>query len=144
MKNQYIHQAMKEWDSTDAHDWKQKDRIAWLIRENNLHQFPLYDQTIFINKTTFDWRKTQPTGFESKEELLLKWAVFIPDMLYPLRNMIIEIDGDWHTNTTKGVKQTKRRNQYYEYAGIKLIIFVTKELNKMSDKKLLEVLRNRI
>lgn len=142
MSKQWIHQAQKEW--TDAHDTKQKDRLAWIIRDNQLHHFPLFDETIFINKTTFEWTKIHPVGFKSKEELLLQWAVFMPDMLFPLRNMIIEIDGNWHTNTSKGVKQTKRRNQYYEYAGIKLITFVTKELNKMSDKKLLEVLRSRI
>ena len=65
----------------------------------------------------------------------------MPDMLFGLKNMIIELDGDWHFNTEKGVKQTKRRNQYYEYAGIKLVTFVTKELEKMSDKKILDLLR---
>jgi len=142
LSKKWIRQAQKEW--TDAHDTKQKDRLAWIIKGNNLHHFPLFDETIFINKTTFEWTKIHPVGFKSKEELLLKWAVFMPDMLFPLRNMIIEIDGEWHTNTEKGVKQTKRRNQHYEYAGIKLITFITKELNKMSDKKLLEVLRSRI
>jgi len=139
MSKQWIHRAMKEWE--DAHDLKQKDRIAWLIRDNLLHHFPLFDQTIFINKTTFYWTKIHPAGYHSKGELLLHWEPFMPDLLFPLRNLIIEIDGEWHTNTAKGVKQTKKRNQYYEYAGIKLVTFVTEELNKMSDKKLLEALR---
>jgi len=139
---QWIHLAQKEWE--DAHDTKQKLRLTRLIKENNIHHYPLYDETIFIHKTTFEWTKIHPKGFHSKEELSVQWAVFMPDMLFPIRNMIIEIDGDWHTNTEKGVKQTKRRNQYYEYAGIKLITFITKELNKMSDKKLLQVLKEKI
>jgi len=138
----WIHLAQKEW--RDAHDTKQKDRLAWIIRDNNLHHFPLFDETIFINKTTFHWTKIHPQIFHSKEELLLQWAVFMPDLLFPLRNLIIEIDGDWHTNTEKGVKQTKRRNDYYEYAGIKLITFVTKELDKMNDKELLQILKEKI
>ena len=142
MSKQWIHQAQKEWE--DAHDTKEKLRLTRIIKENNIHHYPLYDETIFINKTTFEWSKIHPKGFQSKEELSLKWAVFMPDMLFPLRNMIIEIDGDWHYNTEKGVKQTKRRNQYYEYAGIKLITFVTKELNKMSDKKLLQLIKEKI
>jgi len=135
---------MKEWDSTDAHDNKQKDRLAWIIKKNKLHHFPLFDQTIFIHNNTFHWTKEFPTGYKTKEIFLTQWSPFKPDMLFPLRNLIIEIDGDWHTNTAKGVKQTKRRNQYYEYAGIKLITFVTKELDKMSDKKVLELLKQKI
>jgi len=142
MSKQWIHQAQKEW--TDAHDTKQKDRLAWIIRDNTLHHFPLFDETIFIHKTSFGWTKIFPTGYADKEQFLRVWAVFKPDLLFPLRNLIIEIDGDWHTNTEKGVKQTKRRNQFYEYAGIKLITFVTNELNKMSDKELLEILKEKI
>jgi len=141
-KNMWVHHAQKEW--TDAHDTKQKDRLAWIIRDNKLHHFPLFDETIFIHKTKFEGTKIHPTGIKRKEELKRVWEPFMPDMLFPLRNLIIEIDGDWHTNTEKGVKQTKRRNQYYEYAGIKLITFITKELNKMSDKKLLELLKEKI
>jgi len=109
-----------------------------------MHHYPLFDETIFINKTTFEWTKIHPIGFHTKEQLLLQWAVFMPDLLFPMSNMIIEIDGDFHTNTTKGVKQTKRRNQYYEYAGIRLITFVTSELNKMTDDTLLKILKEKI
>jgi len=133
---------MKEWE--DAHDLKQKDRIAWVIRDNNIHHFPLFDETIFIHKTTFYWTKIHPRGYHSKEELSREWAPFMPDLLFPVKNLIIEIDGDFHFNTEKGVKQTKRRNQYYEYAGIKLITFVTRELNKLSDEALLKILKEKI
>ena len=136
---QWVHLAQKDWE--DAHDWKEKNRLAYLIRENNLHFFPLFDQVIFINKTTFEWTKIHPNGFKSKEELLRQWEVFMPDMLYATKNLIVEIDGDWHFNTTKGVKQTKKRNQYYEYAGINLKVFVTKELNKMTDEEIIKELK---
>jgi len=142
--SQYIHKAMKNWSSDDGHDLNEKDRISKIIRNNSLHHFPLLDETIFINKQTFYWTKTHPTGYKSKEHLLLDWRVFKPDMLFPLKNLIIEIDGTFHTNTTKGVKQTKLRNQYYEYSGIKLIIFDPAVMKKMSDKKLLAELKARL
>ena len=136
--------AMKNWDPNDPHDWKQKDRIANIIRKNHLHHYPLFDETIFINKNTFSWTKIHPSGFQSKEELLLQWQPFKPDMLFSLKNTIIEIEGKFHTDTAKGVRQTKKRNQYYEYAGINLIIFQTQTLNKMTDKQLLEELNSKL
>lgn len=138
---QFINKAMKDWDSSDGHDNAQKNRIARLLQDKHLRHYPLFDQTIFINNNDFQWTKTQPQGFISKEELLRQWRPFRPDLLFPLKNLIIEIDGDFHTNTTKGVKQTKLRDQYYEYAGIKLVKFVASELNKMSDEELLQILK---
>ena len=56
----------------------------------------------------------------------------------------IELDGDFHTNSEKGAKRTKLRNQYYLYAGIKLISYVTKELDKMTDEELLADLKSKL
>jgi len=141
---QWIHKAMKEWDSTDGHDLKQKNRIARIIRNNNLHHFPLFDTTIFINKTDFTWTKVHPEGFNNKEELLRQWQPFMPDIFFPLKKTIIELDGDFHRNTAKGVKQTKLRNQHYEYAELKLIEIDTNELNSWSDEKLYLFLKEKL
>ena len=142
-KKQWIHHAMKNWDSTDAHDSEEKARISKIIHDNNLHHFPLYDETIFINKTDFSWTKIHPEGFTSKEDLMRQWAVFKPDMLFPLRNLIIEIDGSFHTDSEKGAKRTKLRNSYYEYAGIKLLIYTPLELKEMSDEILYQDLKSK-
>ncbi len=141
-KKQWIHKAMKNW--TDGHDISQKQRIIKLIRDNNLRHYPLIDQTIFIHNTNFEWTKEHPVGFSSKEELCRVWTPFMPDLFFPLRKLIIELDGDFHTNSEKGAKRTKLRNQYYEYSGIKLISYVTKELDKMTDEELLADLKSKL
>jgi very-short-patch-repair endonuclease len=78
----------------------------------------------------------QPAGYETKEALWRDWEVFKPDLLFPIKNLIIEIDGDFHFNTKKGVRQTNKRNEFYEYAGIKLIWYEAKTLKAMSDAEL--------
>lgn len=140
-KKQYIHSAMKEWDSNDSHDTEQKNRISWLIKKNHLHHFPLLDETIFINRTDFRWTRTHPKGFSSKEDLFRQWHPFKPDMLFPLKNLIIEIDGTFHTNTSKGIKQTKLRNQYYEYAGIRCLVLDSNIIKKLSNDEMLKLLK---
>jgi len=142
MKRQWMHRAMKNWG--DAKDAQEKNRLAWIIKENNLHHFPLFDQTIFINKTDFTWTKEHPTGYQSKEELARAWAVFMPDLFFPLRKTIIEIDGSFHFNSEKGVKRTKLRNQYYEYAGLKLITVTPEDMKEISDDELLTFLKQRL
>jgi len=133
---QWIHKAQKDWDSTDGHDGREKNRIAEILRINSIRHYPLFDQTIFINKQTHKWVMEQPKGYTSKEDLWRDWEVFKPDLLFPIKNLIIEIDGDFHFNTKKGVRQTNKRNEYYEYAGIKLIWYETKALKEMSDAQL--------
>ncbi len=64
--------------------------------------------------------------------------------ILPPSKLIIELDGDFHTNSEKGAKRTKLRNQYYEYSGIKLISYVTKELDKMTDEELLADLKSKL
>ncbi len=136
LKKQWIHYSQKNWDSSDAHDTEQKNRIAEILRDKHIRRYPLFDETIFIHKQDHSWVREQPKGYTSKEELWRDWEVFKPDMLFPKNNMIIEIDGDFHFNSEKGVKQTNKRNEYYEYAGIKLIWYYTKTLNEMSDGEL--------
>ncbi len=132
----FIHKAQKDWDSTDGHDTNEKNRIALILREPTLRHFPLFDQVIFIHKTNFKLKMKQPTGYKSKEDLWGDWETFKPDMFFPLKNLIIEIDGEWHFNTEKGVKQTKKRNQYYEYAGVRFFWYYTPDLKKMTDEEL--------
>jgi hypothetical protein len=133
---QWIHRAQKNWDSTDGHDGEEKNRIAVILRNNNIRHYPLFDQVIFINKQTHLWVMQQPEGYTSKEELWRDYEIFKPDLFFPLKNLIIEIDGDFHFNTKKGVKQTNKRNEWYEYAGIKLIWYEAKALKAMSDAEL--------
>jgi hypothetical protein len=136
MKKQWIHRAQKEWDSNDGHDTMEKNRIATILRNNSIRHYPLFDQTIFINKQTHSWVKEQPKGYTSKEDLWRHWEVFKPDLLFPNKNLIIEIDGNFHFNTKKGIKQTNKRNEYYEYAGIRLIWYYADTLKEMSDAEL--------
>lgn len=133
MKKMWIHRAQKEWSSDDGHDMNEKNRICELLRDNHIRHYPLLDQTIFINKQTFKWQMEQPKGYNSKEELWRDWEVFKPDLLFPTKNLIIEIDGLWHFNTKKGVKQTNKRNEYYEYTNIRLIWFTAEAVKEMSD-----------
>jgi len=132
-KKSWIHKAQKDWDSNDGHDLLQKNRICEILRDNHIRHYPLIDQTIFINKNTFSWQMEHPKGYRSKEDLWKDWEVFKPDLLFPQKNLIIELDGPFHFNTAKGVRQTNKRNQYYEYAGIRLIWYYTDKVKEMSD-----------
>lgn len=144
MKKQWIHKAQKDWDSSDGHDLNEKNRICEILRDNHIRHYPLIDQTIFINKQTHEWQMGQPKGYTSKEDLWRDWEVFNPDLLFPQKNLIIEIDGDWHFNTEKGRKQTNKRNEYYEYAGIRLVWFTAQSIKDMSDGKLYLELLDRL
>ena len=144
MNKQWIHRAQRGWDSTDGHDTGEKNRIATILRNTNIRHYPLFDETIFINKQTFKWVKEQPKGYSSKEDLLREWEVFKPDLFFPMKNLVIEIDGDFHFNTKKGVKQTNKRNEWYEYAGLKLIWYHAQTLKDMSDAQLFLDLVNKL
>ena len=143
-KKAFIHRAQKEWSSDDGHDGREKNRIATILRNNAIRHYPLFDETIFISKQTHRWTKEHPKGYTSKEDLWRDYEIFKPDLLFPMKNMIIEIDGDWHFNTTKGVKQTNKRNEWYEYAGIKLIWFTAAAVKEMSDAELFLALVDRL
>lgn len=131
MSKSWIHKAMSDWDSTDGHDMDDKNRIALILRK--LHFYSVFDRTIFINKQNHSWTDIHPKGYASKKDLLKDYEVFIPDILIKKYNMVIELDGSFHFNTKKGIKQTNKRNQYYEYAGIRLIWFYSDKLKDMSD-----------
>ena len=54
-----------------------------------------------------------------------------------IMSLEIEIEGNWHLNTKKGIKQTNKRNSDYEYAKIKLLWMTPKEiLDAKSDDEL--------
>ena len=40
------------------------------------------------------------------------------------------MDGDFHFNTKKGVRLTEKRNQYYEYMGVKFFWYYSGNDNK--------------
>jgi len=129
-KKQWINHSMKNWDSTDGHDWEEKNRMVNLLRTDLGLIGGLFDETIFVNKTTFKWQTTQPSVYENKEDLLRCWEIFKPDIIYKKHNLIIEMDGDFHFNTKKGVRQTEKRNQYYEYMGVKFVWYYSGNDNK--------------
>jgi len=144
VKKQWIHKAQKEWDSTDGHDMNEKNRIAQILHDSHVRHYPLFDQTIFINRQSHSWQQEQPKGYKSKEELYRYWEIFKPDLLFPMKNLIIEVDGNWHFNTHKGVKQTNKRNEYYEYAGIRLVWFTAAQIKGWSDAQLHKELTDRL
>jgi len=144
LAKQWIHRAQKDWDSTDGHDNNEKNRIAVILRNNNIRHYPLFDQVIFINKQTHKWVMQQPKGYISKEDLWRDYEIFKPDLLFPKKNLIIELDGEFHFNSEKGVKQTNKRNEYYEYAGIRLIWFTAEQVKGWSDAELFLQLVDRL
>ena len=120
-KKSFIHRAQKEWDSTDGHDMNEKNRIAVILRDNHIRHYPLFDQTIFINKQTHKWQMIQPEGYTSKEDLWRDWETFMPDLLFP-----------------------KKKNEYYEYAGIRLMWFTAEQVKGWSDAELFLQLIDRL
>ena len=135
---------MKSWDSTDAHDLNEKTRLAGILREHfNLRC--VFDRVIFVDKETFTFTDQHPKGCLTKQEVWRDYEVFCPDILIKKpKPIIIEIDGDFHFNTSKGVKQTNKRNEFYEYMGVRFAWFHTKALNEMNDKEIIEYLRTKI
>lgn len=134
---------MKEWDSNDAHDWNEKKKIADILR-NLFHYFCIYDRTIFVNKKDFSYSDKQPAGFTSKEDILKNYYIFRPDILVKSHNIIIEIDGLFHFNTKKGVKQTNHRNEIYEYMGVKFVWFTTEMVQTSTLAELYQILKEKL
>jgi hypothetical protein len=128
-----MNSAMKKWSSDDAHDWEAKKRVQDILRARWNYRC-VFDRTIFIDKKTFEIHLYQPDGCTSKEDVRRKYEIFIPDIFIKTKQgyKIVELDGDFHFNTKKGVKRTNQRNEMYEYAGIKMIWFYTPKLMKMT------------
>ena len=53
--------------------------------------------------------------------------------------MIIEIDGEYHFFTKRGINQTNERNKHYELAGIKLIWLLRSDVAN-TDTRLVSIL----
>lgn len=135
MSKQWIWRAMKEWD--DAHDLEAKGRLQRILKES-LYIYTSLDTTIFINKSSAAVTLEQPTGYDSKEAILNDYFVHMPDLFsvaYP--QLAVEIDGDWHFNTAKGIKQTNKRNENYDYAKIQLLWMTPKEILKSKTDEIL-------
>lgn len=130
---------MKNWDSNDAHDSVEKNRLQKILKDY-FKCYCLFDRVIFISKYDYTWTDIQPNG--TKEEIYKKYYIHIPDILikipYPI---IIELDGDFHFNTKKGITQTRNRNEIYNFMDIKFISFYTKTFNKMSDYTLVNKIK---
>jgi len=132
MANQWIWRAMSEWQ--DAHDLEWKRNISKVLRDK-LGLPSVFDQTIFIKRSGFlMWTDSHPYGYKSKDALMRDWWVQNPDILVKRHNLVVEIDGDWHFNTKKGIKMTNARNDHYEQGGIKLVWLTSKECDCSPDE----------
>ena len=120
---QFINKSMKNWDSSDPHDWSEKMKVSTVLKEV-FHYYCVYDRTLFVDKYNFTFSDKHPQIL-TKEEIQQKYWIFKPDIWIKSHNTIIEIDGLFHFNTAKGIKQTNHRNEIYEYMGVKFVWFTT-------------------
>jgi len=116
---------MREWE--DAHDLDAKNKVSRVMRER-LHLFTVFDKPLFISKVTHQVQLEQPDCYDSRESILKDYVVHLPDLFNKKHCIVVEIDGDWHFNTRKGVRQTNQRNEDYELAGIKLVWLTSAEV----------------
>lgn len=135
----FMHRAMKNWDSTSAHDEMPKIRVQEILRAKWDYRVT-FDRTIFIDKGTFEVHLEQPKECLTRQEVLSKYYIHIPDIFVKTQHgyKIVELDGDVHFNSTKGVKNTNLRNEHYDYAGIKYVWFYTPTLEKMSVEEIIK------
>jgi len=141
-KKSFIHRAQQDW--TDAHDWQAKNRLSSILRDvYNIRC--VFDRTIFINKITLEWTDIQPPGYHSKSEILKDWHIFMPDVLIKgIHPVIIELDGDWHFNSSKGIKQTNKRNGIYDFMDIRFVWFYTPHFMKKSTMEIVQELSSKL
>ena len=121
---------MAEWDS--AHDSECKQILSRVLKDD-LHIYTTFDQILFINKTTGAVTYEQPPECLSKEDVYANYEVHLPDLFSKPHALAVEIDGDWHFNTKKGIKQTNKRNEDYDFAKIKLLWMTPKEILDCKD-----------
>ncbi len=135
----WMHRAMKDWDPSSAKDEDAKVRVQDVLRAKWGYKC-VFDRTIFIDKNSFTIHTEQPKDCTSKEDVYKKYYIHIPDIL--IRTVsgtkVVELDGDVHFNSSKGVKNTNLRNEHYEYANIKLVWFYTPTLMKMSTEEIIK------
>lgn len=141
MKSQWIWRAMAEWE--DAHDLEAKSKVSRVMREQ-LHLFTVFDLPIFINKFTHQCQLEQPECYESREAILKDYIVHLPDLFNKKHGIVVEIDGNWHFNTKKGVRTTNQRNEDYELAGIKLIWLTPEEVKQNDDDGLANMMLSQL
>lgn len=134
-KKQWTNHAMKSWGS--ANDEMPKDRIQRLL--HTLGIGVVFDETIFINKLDFTYTNIQPKA-KSKAEIWSKYEIQVPDIISLEDKVIVELDGDVHTDTAKGVKRTKFRNGLYRNMDVRFIQFNTKEMMSQDDETVLQQL----
>jgi len=135
---------MKNWDPTDAHDWKAKNRIQKICHSMGIHG--RFDRDIMIDRRNFSVWTEVPDHVTGISELFQLFMCFKPDFSAKTTEhpylAIIELDGDFHYSTGKGVKQTRLRNQAYDNAGIRYTAFYTgkkgfaKPLSEYTDEEI--------
>ena len=89
----------------------------------------LMDEVIFISKSTGQVEVLNQKKFSSKEEIFKFYWVHCPDLKINIFKFpfVVEIDGEVHWQTSKGINQTNERNYHYETAGIKMLWLTNKE-----------------
>ena len=136
---QFRQRAMKNWDPSDPHDWKEKIRIQDILRAKWNYKCT-FDRTIFIDKATFEVHLWQPSGCLSREEVWNNYYIHVPDIFISTQSgyKIVEIDGSIHFNSQKGVKNTNLRNEHYQYAGINLCWLTADFVNEANTEEIIE------
>lgn len=126
---------MKEKDADiDIHE---KVRVAGILkREFDFNM--LYDEVIFIDKK--DYKLVKGPDIKSKEDGFRRFFIHNPDGWVRSKEVAIEIDGTFHTESPKGIKQTNERNEHYDKAKLKYIWLTKKEVLECDE----DTLANRI
>jgi len=129
---QWMNHAMKGWGS--AHDEAPKSRVQRILREFKI--YVVFDETIFIEKTTGKWSTDHPKGYESMQAVWRDYHTPIADVFSREKGLVVELDGDFHTSSDIQSKKPKRKRDAYYSTDLKFISFVTKEFLKMSDEEI--------
>lgn len=136
VKRQHIHEAMKSKDPSDF-DLDEKGRLMKILK--TYFDMPaLTGEVIYIDRNTNTLARKGPEGCHSKEEVFAKYHVHNPDLLIKTtpNPTIIEIDGPVHWQNSHAVKNTNRRNEHYEAAGIPYLWLTRDEVRKNSTTEL--------
>jgi len=138
-KRRFVHEADKKRE--EEQDLMDKAKIARVLKGYFGLSCIYHDLFIGIHKRHRYWmRELTEKQLESNEFWPHKPDLIVTNSKQP---MIIEIDGDYHFNTKRGIKQTNDRNQHYELAGVKLVWLLRSEVQN-TDTRLVSILTEKL
>lgn len=138
-KHSFVHQANKNREGEQ--DLMDKAKIARVIRVYFGLSCIYHDLFIGIHKKYHYWNE----NLTKKELESDDFWPHKPDLIITnsKKRMIIEMDGDFHFFTKRGIKQTSDRNIHYESAGIGLVELLRSEVQN-TDTSLALILAERL